>query len=113
MGQADEAKAQYLDALEWHLAIGRDWQILGLLFKEVTDVPEFIGGKETAVAILAMIYHHSEVTDFHKQAVDETLPQLRAALDAEAFAAAWKEGTGLDLETAVSLVRSALTTNSS
>ncbi|MAU00487.1 MAG: hypothetical protein CL608_25370 [Anaerolineaceae bacterium] len=52
MGQADEAKAQYLDALEWHLAIGREWQILGLLFTEVTAVPEFIGGKETAVSLV-------------------------------------------------------------
>ncbi|MBK8902913.1 MAG: AAA family ATPase [Anaerolineaceae bacterium] len=110
MGLADEAKAQYLDALEWHLAIGRNWQTLGLLFTEVLIATEFIGGKATAVSILSMIYHHNEVAIFHKQAIDETVPRFKAEIEAKAFAAAWEKGKTLDLAAAVSQVRSALTT---
>ncbi len=108
MGLADEAKAQYADALEWHLAIGRVWQTLGSLYSMVTTAPELIGGKETAVSIISMIYHHNEVATFHKQAIDEALPLFKVELEAELFAAAWEKGKGLDLAAAVSQVRSAL-----
>jgi len=57
-----------------------------------------------------MIYHHNEVTEFHKQAINHDLPRIRAKMAAAAFAAAWEEGKALDFETAVSQVRSALTT---
>jgi hypothetical protein len=109
MGLVEEAKAQYLDALEWHLAIGQDWQTLGLLFTEATIAPDFIGGQETAVALLSMIYHHNEAAPFDKQAIDEVRPQIETEVGAAAFAAAWEMGKALDLAAAVSRVRSALT----
>ncbi len=110
MGLLDDAKLQYLDSLEWHLAVGQVWQTLGLLVGLASQFPEFIGGQTTAVSILSMIFHHHEVVVFHKQEIDGALPTVRAELEAAAFAAAWENGKGMGFDTAVSLVRSALQT---
>ena len=65
--------------------------------------------KVTAVTILSIVYQHLENLPYYKQRIDEALPQFRADLGEDEFAVTWEKGKGLDLDTAVSLVRSALT----
>lgn len=108
MGLPAQAKLQYLDSLEWHLAIGQVWQTLGLLSGLATQFPDFIGGQGTAVTIHSMIYHHPEVVAFHKQFIERGIPQYEEEMGAEAFVAAWEKGKEMGFDTAVSLVRSAL-----
>ncbi len=110
MGLFTEAKRQHLAGLEWHLAIGQVWQTLGYLYSQAVSYAEMLGGQETAVTLLSMITHHNEVAAFHRQLIEEALPQIKAEMGETAFAAAWEEGKVMDFDTAVSLVRSALTT---
>ena len=108
MGLLHEAGLQQLDALEWHLAIGQQWQMLGYLWSLVVFSPQLVGGYETAVTILAMVYHHPEVTAHHRQKIEEARPRFEAEIGTAAFAAAWEKGKALDFDTAVAQVRLAL-----
>ena len=90
------------------MAIGQVWQTLGLLVGLASQFPEFIGGQDTAVAILSMIFYHHEVVAYHKQFIEKITPQLKVKMGAEAFTAAWEKGKGMALDTAVSLVRKTL-----
>ncbi|MCB8979015.1 MAG: AAA family ATPase [Ardenticatenaceae bacterium] len=106
------AKQQHLAALEWHLAIAQTWQTLGQLYFLALNIPEWIGGQETAVSILSMITHHDEANAYHQQLIGEALPPIRAEMGEAAFAAAWEAGKKMDFDTAVSLIRSALSSQS-
>jgi hypothetical protein len=108
MGQPGQAGAQHLDALEWHLAVGQVWQTLGNIWAKCVFNPQLLGGMETAVSFLAMIYYHPEVVPFHRTQIEDARPQLEEEMGAEAFAAAWEKGRGLDFDTAVGQVRAAL-----
>lgn len=110
MGLFTEAKRQHLAGLEWHLAIGQVWQTLGYLYALAVYYTEMLGGSETAVLLLAMIFHHNDLAAFHRQLVEAAVPQIKAEMGEAAFAVAWEEGQGMGFDTAVSLVRSALTT---
>ncbi len=109
MGLPEVAKQQHLSALEWHLAIGQTWKTLGQLYFQAINIPEWLGGQATAVSILSMITHHNDVAVFHQQLIEEALPQIKAEMGEAAFAAAWEKGKVMGFDTAVSLVRSALT----
>ena len=113
MEQPEEAKKHQLDALEWHLAIGQIWQTLGFLYSAMIKIPQFINDKETTVSIFAMIYHHHDVVDHHKQLIDDELPHLEEALGTDTFNTAWAKGKAMDFDTAVSIVRTSLKSPSS
>lgn len=112
MGLLAEAKRQHLDGLEWTLAIAQNWQTLGYLYYEAIHHPGLIGGQATAVTLLAMIAHHDEVVAYHQQLIEQALPQIKAEMGEEAFAVAWEAGKGMGFDTAVSLVKSALQSDS-
>jgi len=109
MGLPDAARQQHLSALEWHVSIGQSWQMLGLLYWQSINIQEFIGGQATAVAIISMVTHHEDTAFYHWQLLKDALPQIKEEMGVEAFETAWEKGKELDFETAVSLVRSALT----
>ncbi|MCA9953081.1 MAG: AAA family ATPase [Anaerolineales bacterium] len=108
MGLLAEAKKQYLDGLEWTLAIAQVWQTLGYLYYVAIYHPEMIGGQATAVAILSMITHHDEANAYHQQLIGDALPPIKAEIGEAAFAAAWAQGKAMDFNTAVSLIRTHL-----
>ena len=112
MGRYDQAKLLHLDGLQWHLAIGQDWQTIGYLWARSSYYPETVGGAKMAVTMLSMTYHHPESTPHFLQEVDELLPRFKEKLSAKDFEMAWEKGKGMDLDTAVSLFRSALQPNS-
>ncbi len=103
-----EACLPLLDVLEWHLSIGQVWQTLGFLWNMGACYEQLLGGRESAVAILSMVFHHPESPPFYRQQIGEITPQLKVELGEGVFAAAWEKGKGVGFETAVSQVRSAL-----
>lgn len=111
MDMPHEAGLQQLDALEWHLAIGQDWQVLGYLFSRTAFFSKLIGGDSKSVEILSMVYHHPEANAHFKGMIDQRgRKKFTERIGFEAFAQAWERGKGLDLPTAVAQVRSAFST---
>jgi hypothetical protein len=108
-GLPHEAGLQLLDGMEWHLALGQDWQMLGFLGVTSIVFPELVGGDEATVTILSMMYHHPELIDNHRGKVQDQSAHLREDIGPEAFAAAWEQGKGLDIETVVAQLRLAWT----
>ena len=111
MGLTNQAKQQYLDMLEWHLAIGQQWQTLGFLWSYMLHHSHPYIDKKTAVTILSIVYQHLENLPYYKQRIDKALPQFRADLGEDLFVVIWEKGKALDFDTAISLVRTALTTS--
>ncbi len=107
----DEAALQQLDVLEWHLAIGQVWQTLGFLFAKAAWNRKLIGNLNHIVQILAMVHHHPEATDFHRQKALEESQRLEKEMGATAFHAAWERGKEMNLDSAVGLLRQALANN--
>ena len=108
MKRIDQAGSQHLDSLEWHLAIGQNWQILGHLWGKCVYTFPLFTGLEIVVPILSMIHHHPDATPFHKQKAAEDSLRFEPEMGSEAYAAAWERGKGLDLDTAVAQVRAIL-----
>ncbi|MCA9951019.1 MAG: hypothetical protein KDE48_15315 [Anaerolineales bacterium] len=107
MGLTDQAKLQYLDILEWNLAIGQEWQTLGFLPYILLD-SDLYNNRELGVTVLSAVYHHPENLSIFNRRIEEGLPPLQEELGAEVFNAAWEKGKGLDFDTAVALFRIAL-----
>lgn len=107
-GQLDEITRPHLDSLEWHLAIGQKWQTLGYLWSKATRVPHLIGGPETAVSILSMVYRHPDSVPAARHAAHYHGADFKKQMGSEAYAAAWEAGKYLTYEAAVDMVRSAL-----
>jgi predicted ATPase/DNA-binding SARP family transcriptional activator len=108
MGLPHEAGLSQVDGLEWHLAIGQTWQVLGFLWGNPAQYPQLLGGHALAVALMAMIYHHLEATSHYQAMISAARPRLEAQMGVEAYAAAWATGKELDFDTAVARVRAAL-----
>jgi tetratricopeptide (TPR) repeat protein len=108
MKRFDQAGSLDLDSLEWHQAIGQNWQLLGFLWGKSVYASQLFGGVEIVVPMLSMIYHHPDTTPFHKYRAAEDSLQFEPEMGAETYAAAWERGKGLDLETAVAQVRAIL-----
>jgi hypothetical protein len=108
IGRLDEAALQQLDVLEWHLAIGQVWQTLGFLFAKAAWSEELIPDLNHIVQILAMVHHHPEATDFHRQKALEERSRFAQEMGAGAFDAAWEKGSEMEFDTAVALLRQAL-----
>ena len=104
----DQAKHHLLDSLEWHLAIGQEWQTIGYLYAVCLLYPHQVGGPDTAVSTISMVYHHPEAAVSYKHAIEDGLPPLEEQLGTEAFNLAWEKGKELDFDTAVARIRSAL-----
>jgi DNA-binding SARP family transcriptional activator/predicted ATPase len=104
----DRAKHHLLDTLEWHLAVGQEWQTIGYLYAVCLDQPQLVGGPAAAVSTISMVYQHPEAPVGYRRAIEDGLPPLEEQLGTEAFNLAWDQGKGLDFDTAVARVRSAL-----
>jgi hypothetical protein len=104
----DQAKHHLLDSLEWHLAAGREWQTIGYLYAVCLLYPHQVGGLDTAVSTISMVYHHPEAAVSYKRDIEDGLPPLEKQLGTEAFNLAWDKGKKLDFDTAVARVRAAL-----
>ena len=100
-----EAGWQLLDSLEWHLAIGQNWQMLGFIGGAAIMYPQLVGGQEVAIELLSLLYHHPDLIDKHRRKIKTQSTRLQAELGHEAFAAAWEKGKELDIETAVDQLR--------
>ncbi len=107
MGLHHEVRKMLLDDFEWHQT-GQTWQMLGYLWARSVYRTEWIGGQETAVSLLSLVFHHPEAPINYRQQIEEALTQFEAEMETAAFAAAWAKGRTLDLDTAVSQVRLAL-----
>ncbi len=107
--QLQEAKLQLLAALEWHLAIGQEWQIVGcVVFGIVSKYSDLFGSKKNVVVFLSMAYYHPESPPHFLQQIDSIKPQFEEALGYKRFATAWEKGKELDLDLAIDQVRVAL-----
>jgi tetratricopeptide (TPR) repeat protein len=111
MDQPGDAAHHILDLLEWHLAIGQVWQTLGFFYAKSRDFPELIGGNDTAVSIMSMVYHHPESFPGYKLHIEEARPRFEKEMGTAAFSDAWGKGKALDFETAVERIRTALREN--
>ena len=111
LGRPERAKANYLEALEWHLALGQEWQTLGFLCGAAAQVPELLGGHQNTVRIFAMISEHPEVVDFHIREMNLVLPRIRDAIGEDATQLAWETGRMMNLADTVALLRTAWTSN--
>jgi hypothetical protein len=108
MGREKEARLQHLDALEWHLAIGQVWQTLGFMWAKCTWMSSLLGDLAQVVAILSMVHHHPEATQFHRQQTAESRARFEPQMGEKAFEEAWDEGRTMSYETAVQLMRDML-----
>jgi predicted ATPase/DNA-binding SARP family transcriptional activator len=109
MGDPCAAGDPLCDSLDWHVATAQVWQTLGAVFGTSLAFPQLLGGAETVVPLLSMVYHHLQAVQFHRQLIADARPALEAEMGGEAFTAAWEAGKTLELETAVETMRSALT----
>jgi predicted ATPase/tRNA A-37 threonylcarbamoyl transferase component Bud32 len=96
-GEIDKIRATLREGLLAHQAFGQQWQILGFLMGTSRIFFEYIGGRERAVELLAMIANHPEVVSFTQRQVQETLDMHKQHLAAEAYNAAYERGRGLNL----------------
>jgi len=104
----DRAKHHLLDTLEWHLAVGQEWQTIGYLYAVCLDQPHLVGGPAAALSTLSMVYHHPESSPYFRRVIEDSLPPLKEQMGTEAFNLSWEKGKKLDFDTAVSRVRLAL-----
>lgn len=89
-----DAKVHLLDNLEWHLAIGQEWQTIGALMDMLIVFTKLCGGSASVVPILSMIHHHPEVAPFYQEMIVAARPRFETEIGAEAFTAGW---TGTDI----------------
>lgn len=108
MERPSEAAQHLLDALDWHLAIGKVWQAPGSLYSMQIAFAPLFGDGENVVPILSMVYHHPESIDRYRTTIAAALPQFEAAMGADTFVAAWERGRALDFDTVVAQTRAAL-----
>jgi hypothetical protein len=109
MKRPNQAGQYLLDQLDWHLTIGQLWQTLGTLWGISVFHRHLFPDWKTAVSITSMVYHHPEATSTYRDRIDETRPLFVSGMAEEAYNSAWEKGRGMEFDTAVSLVRTALT----
>ena len=108
MNLAREAAEELAECLDWYLAIGQVWQILGFLWRTALFQTYVIVDRETAATIVSIVYHHGEVTPHYFHIIERNRYLLESQLGPEVFAAAWEKGKELDFDTAVAIFRSSL-----
>ena len=109
MDSPHEAVLQHLDTMEWHLAIGQVWQTLGFLWGKAVFYPQLLGGREKSVSIMSMVYHHPEVTAFYRSNIEQARTKIVEEIGIGAYDHAWERGKKLSFDSAVSQVRTTLT----
>jgi hypothetical protein len=77
-----------LDTIEWHLAVGQDWQTLGNQYDVSLAYLQLVGGPETTVSTISMVYHRSEAPESYRRVIEEARPELEEQMGIEAFSAA-------------------------
>ena len=109
MNLAHEAAEELAECLDWHLAIGQVWQTLDFLRGMALFLAYGIVDRETAATIVSMVYHHGEATPHIIHTIERNRYLLESQMGPDAFAAAWEKGKELDLDAAVAMFRSSLT----
>jgi len=108
-GLPEQARTYLLELMEWHIALGQDWQMLGFIGGAALQHPQTIGGDEVAVMILSMMVHHPELTGNIRDIIKNHYLRLRDELGDDAFEIAWEMGKELDIDDVVAQLRNAWT----
>jgi predicted ATPase len=101
LGNDDKVRELLHQGLLWHRLIGKTWQTLGNLMGLSREFSDYIGGKERAVEILAMVEHHPEAGQYTCDEARNALGRYRAKMDAAIYEVAYERGKGLDFDTVV------------
>ena len=108
-GLTKQAGLYLLELMEWHIALGQDWQMLGFLGGAALLHSQLIGGDEVTVTILSMMYHHPELTSNNRDRIKNHFPRLQDKLGDNAFGTAWEKGKELGIDDVVAQLRIAWT----
>jgi serine/threonine protein kinase/tetratricopeptide (TPR) repeat protein len=100
-GESEQVRAVVRDGLVAHEHFGQQWQILGFLLGTARICYDYIGGRERAIELLALVQHHPETASFAYRPVQETLELHKQHVTAEAYQAAYERGKDMDLAEAV------------
>lgn len=101
MGRFEEASSMLYEIINWHVALGQNWQMLGCLGGAACMHSELIGGDTMAVTILSMLSHHPELTDNTRHIIQRHLATVRKTIAPETFNMAWETGKRLDIDAVV------------
>jgi DNA-binding SARP family transcriptional activator/predicted ATPase len=107
MGELDQARTGIVDIVQWHIALGQNWQMLGCLGGAASMYADLIGGDETAVTILSMLIHHPDLTANNRHIIHNNLAHIRKTMEPDAFNAAWAAGKLLNIDDIVRQLQSA------
>ncbi len=108
VGSISQAQAQLLDCLEWHIAIGQTWKTLGFLWSKTVRFPQIFAREDLVIPINSMVFHHPEATPYYRQEIERETEMMKLEIGETLFSRAWEEGKRFDYETAVGMVRGAL-----
>ena len=109
MKQSALAKRWVLDALDWHLAIGNTWQVIGCLYGQALNNIQLYGGIKEIIPILSAVYHHREAIAVYKTDIDKARAAFRAELGDEELFAEWQRGKSMTVDEVVAITREILT----
>ncbi|MCO5206914.1 MAG: AAA family ATPase [Anaerolineae bacterium] len=101
VGQFDLARSHLSDIVNWHVALGQNWQMLGCLGGAACMHPQLLGGDTAAVAILSMLTHHPEFTENNHHIIQNHLANVRKMMAPEAFSTGWETGKQLEIDAVV------------
>ncbi len=101
IGQFDLARSHLSDIVNWHVALGQNWQMLSCLGGAACMHPQLIGGHTAAVAILSMLTHHPEFTENNHHIIQNHLANVRKMMAPEAFSTGWETGKQLEIDAVV------------
>ena len=106
-GLPEKARLQLLELMEWHVALGQDWQMLGFIGGSVLLLPQTIGDDEMIVTILSMMDHHPELTRHNRHIISLNFQRLQDTLGDAVYEAAWERGKELDIDQVVAMLQTA------
>ena len=104
-GQFERAVAMHLNSLDWHVAQGNDWQIIGFFVRLALFNPHMVADDILMIKYLSMVEHHPESTAYNRHLIKEQVTNLRTMIAPEAFNAAWEAGKMLDINDVVQQLR--------
>lgn len=101
MGEEEKVRSLIREGILWHCVIGKTWQTLGNLMGSSREFSDYIGGREKAVEILAMVANHPESGQYTSDEAKTALQRHRAKLDAVIYEEAYARGKVKDFDTVV------------
>jgi tetratricopeptide (TPR) repeat protein len=104
LGDDDKVRELLREGLLLHCMIGKTWQTLGNLMGSSREFADYIGGREIAVEVLAMVQNHPEAGQYTVDESTNALERHRAKMDAAVYAAAYERGKSKDFDTIIRMV---------